>query len=55
MANYLGKIYGPKDEEILLNFNPAYKKKEEVKVGLAEVFVAWMRSLLARCIIKAEG
>lgn len=54
-VNYLVKIYGPKDEEILLNFDPAYKKKEEIKAGLAEMFVGWLRSLLARCIIKVEG
>ena len=59
-VNYLVKIYGPRDEEILVNFDPSYKGKEIMeRKGAGEVisslFVAWMRSLARRGLVKVNG
>jgi len=59
-VNYLVKIYGPRDEEILVNFDPSYKGKEIMErksAGevISSLFVAWMRSLARRGLVKVNG
>lgn len=44
MAIYLVKVYGPKDEEILINFNPQYKRGQTKKVKT--MMARWIANFL---------
>ena len=44
MAIYLVKVYGPKDEEMLINFNPQYKISPEKKVKT--MMARWIANFL---------
>lgn len=57
MVTYKVLIYGPKDEEILLDFNPEYKREEvDVKdVGIVDFVCSWIRILTGKMVCKIEG